>query len=87
MEDPLKMTDIRSFAMALNISWIKKVCHVNYQADWKRLFVWLLNKKSLSFLASSFVEILTRGMWLNHGQSIFVNLQQLKRSSVTATME
>ena len=29
-----KMTDIRSFAKALKISWIKKVWDVNYQADW-----------------------------------------------------
>ena len=33
----LKMTDIRSFAKAPKISWIKKVWDVNYQADWKRL--------------------------------------------------
>ena len=61
----LKMTDIRSFAKALKISWIKKVWDVNYQADWKRLLfsdrlywndVWLLNKRSLSLLACSFVE-------------------------------
>ena len=58
------MTDIRSFLKALKISWIKKVCDVNYQAEWKRLLlcdhlywedVWLLNKKSLSVLPSSFV--------------------------------
>lgn len=59
------MTDIRSFAKALKISWIKKVWDVNYQADWKRLLisdrlywndVWLLNKRSLSLLACSFME-------------------------------
>ena len=58
------MTDIRSFLKALKIFWIKKVWDVNYQADWKRLLlcdhlywedVWLLNKKSLSVLPSSFV--------------------------------
>ena len=58
------MTDIRSFLKALKISWIKKVWDVNYQAEWKRLLlcdhlywedVWLLNKKSLSVLPSSFV--------------------------------
>ena len=61
----LKMTDIRSFAKALKISWIKKVWDVNYQADWKRLLisdrlywndVWLLNNRSLSLLACSFME-------------------------------
>ena len=61
----LKMTDIRSFAKALKISWIKKVWDVYYQADWKRLLfsdhlywndVWLLNKRSLLLLACSFVE-------------------------------
>ena len=61
----LMMTDIRSFAKALKISWIKKVWDVNYQEDWKRLLisdrlywndVWLLNKRSLSPLACSFVE-------------------------------
>ena len=61
----LKMTDIRSFAKALKISWIKKVWDVNYQADWQRLLisdrlywndVWLLNKRSLSLLACSFME-------------------------------
>ena len=50
----LKMTDFRSFAKALKISWIKKVWDVNDQADWKRLLisdrpywndVWLLNKR------------------------------------------
>ena len=35
----LKMTDIRSLAKALKISWIKKVWDVNYQADWKRLLI------------------------------------------------
>ena len=49
----------------MKISWIKKVCDVNYQGDWKRLLfpdllywedVWLLNKTSLSVFASSFVE-------------------------------
>ena len=59
------MTDIRSFAKALKISWIKKAWDVNYQADWKRLLisdrlywndVWLLNKRSLSLLACSFME-------------------------------
>ena len=61
----LKMTDIRSFAKALKISWIKKVWDVNYQADWKRLLtsdcfywedVWLLNKKSLFVFGSSFMQ-------------------------------
>ena len=61
----LKMTDIRSFAKALKISWIKKAWDANYQADWKRPLysdrlywndVWLLNKRSLSLLACSFVE-------------------------------
>ena len=61
----LKMTDFRSFAKDLKISWIKKVWDVNYQADWKRLLlsdrfywndVWLLNKRSLALWACSFVE-------------------------------
>ena len=59
----LKMTDIRSFAKALKISWIKEVWNVNYQADWKRLLisdrlywndVWLLHKRSLSLLENTF---------------------------------
>ena len=59
------MNDIRLFAKALKTSWIKKVRDVNYQADWKRVLysdrlywndVWLLNKRSLSLLACSFVE-------------------------------
>ena len=46
------MTDIRSFAKGLKISWI--VCDVNHQADWKRLLlgdllhwedVWLVYEK------------------------------------------
>ena len=65
------MTDIRSFLKALKIFWIKKVWVVNYQADWKRLLlcdhlywedVWLLNKKSLSVLPSSFV---VNTLWRN----------------------
>ena len=71
----LKMTDIRSFAKALKISWVKKVWDVNYQADWKRLLcsdhlywnnVWLLNKRSLSLLACSLVE---NTFWRNVVQS------------------
>ena len=59
------MTDIRSFAKVLKIFWIKKVWDVSYQADWKRHLysdrlywndVWLLNKRSRSLLACSFME-------------------------------
>lgn len=61
----LKVSDIRSLAKALRISWIKNVWAVNHQADWKRLLfsncpywedVWLLSKRLLSVFASSFVE-------------------------------
>ena len=52
----LKMIDIRTFDKALKISWVKKICDKNLQADWKKLRnfmfgpwndVWLLNKKSI----------------------------------------
>ena len=58
------MPDIRFFLKASKISWIEKEFDVDYQPDWKRLLlydhlywedVWLLNKKSLSVLPSSFV--------------------------------
>ena len=59
----LKMTDIRSFAKALKISWIKQVWDVNYQADWKRLLlcdhlywedVWLKKPKIIISLGLPF---------------------------------
>ena len=71
------MTDIRSFAKALKISWIKKVWNVNYQADWKRLLisdhlywndVWLLNKRSWAEHVQETVEardILSQPLWNN----------------------
>ena len=70
------MTDIRSFAKALKISWIKKVWNVNYQADWKRLLisdhlywndVWLLNKRSLSLLENTFWRNVVES-WAEHVQ-------------------
>ena len=83
----LKMIDIRSFAKALKISWIKKVWDVNYQADWKRLLfsdrlywndVWLLNKRSLSLLACSFVE---NTFWTNVVESWAEYVQETVEAS------
>ena len=83
----LKMTDIRSFAKALKISWIKKVWDVNYQADWKRLLlsdrlywndVWQLNKRSLSLLACSLVE---NSFWRNVVESWAGYVQETAEAS------
>lgn len=58
----LKMIDIRTFDKALKISWVKKICDENFQADWKKFHysvfgswtdVWFLNKKSIKQLAVS----------------------------------
>ena len=83
----LKTTHIRSFAKALKISWIKKVWDVNHQADWKRLLfsdrlywndVWLLNKRSLSLLADSLLEI---SFWRNVVESCAENVQETVEAS------
>jgi len=66
-EGGLKMTDIRSFAKALKISWIKKVWDVNYQVEWTRLlFSDRLPWNDVPLLACSWVE---NTFWWNVVQS------------------
>ena len=81
------MTDIRSFAKALKVSWIKKVLDVNHQADWKRLLfsdrlywndVWLLNKRSLSLLEGSLLE---NSFWRNVVESWAMYVQETVEAS------
>ena len=66
---------------------LKKVWDVNYQADWKRLLfsdrlywndVWLLNKRSLSLLACSFVE---NTFWTNVVESWAEYVQETVEAS------